>query len=52
LTKIALKFEKGKCKLVAKTMPDPEEAKRMWREGKSAQYILEQAKRKKPADKK
>jgi hypothetical protein len=38
-----VKLEDGKCRLEVKVLPDPAEAKRLWLEGKSAQWILEQA---------
>jgi len=45
-TKLSLKFVRNKLVLVGEDRPDPEEAKRLWREGKSAQWILEQERRK------
>jgi hypothetical protein len=47
-----VKFEQGKFTVVRKEMPDLDEAKRLWREGKSAQYILEQAQARRKAMKK
>ena len=46
--KLGVAIRNGKCELVTKEVPDLDEAKRLWREGKSAQYIIEQHKRKKP----
>ncbi len=45
-TKLAVKIKKGRFVIVHRDMPDPDEAKRLWREGKSAQWILEQARKK------
>lgn len=43
-TKLSLKFKNGKSVLVADEVPDIDEAKRLWKEGKSAQFIIEKAK--------
>ena len=45
-TKLGMSFRNGKSVIVANEVPDLDEAKRLWREGKSAQYILEQHKKK------
>jgi hypothetical protein len=45
LTKLSVKFVRNRLVLIGEDRPDPEEAKRLWREGKSAQYILEQTKK-------
>ena len=44
--KLSFRIKHGRCELEAKEVPDLDEAKRLWLEGKSAQWILEQAKRK------
>lgn len=41
-----MKIKNGRCLLVPKEVPDLDEAKRLWREGKSAQFIFEEHKRK------
>jgi hypothetical protein len=45
-TKLGVKIVHGKVELRTHEIPDLEEAKRMWMQGKSAQYIFEQAKKK------
>jgi len=45
-TKLSLKLVRNRFVLVGEDRPDLDEAKRLWREGKSAQYILQMAKRK------
>lgn len=47
MTKLSVRLKNGKFELVAKEVPDPKEARRLWMEGKSAQYIMEQERRKK-----
>ena len=47
MTKLSVRIKKGRFVLVSRDMPDLEEAKRMWREGKSAQQILEEHKKRK-----
>lgn len=44
--KLTVRFKKGRFVIVRKDLPDPDEAKRLWKEGKSAQWIIEQAKKK------
>ena len=44
--KLGFRIKHGRCELDVKELPDLDEAKRLWMEGKSAQYILEQTKRK------
>ena len=45
-TKLGVKIVHGKVELQTREVPDLDEAKRLWMEGKSAQHILEEAKRK------
>lgn len=45
-TKLGLRIQRGRFVLTRKDVPDLEEAKRLWKEGKSAQWIIENAKRK------
>jgi hypothetical protein len=44
--KLALKVEGGRFKLEHTDVPDINEAKKQWLAGKSAQWIMEEAKRK------
>jgi hypothetical protein len=46
-TKLGVKIVHGKVELKTHEVPDLEEAKKLWMQGKSAQYILEEAKKKK-----
>jgi hypothetical protein len=46
-TKLGVKIVHGKVELKTHEIPDLDEAKRLWMAGKSAQYIFEQAKKKK-----
>lgn len=40
-----MKFKNGKAVLTHHVMPDPDEAKRLWKQGKSAQWIIEQTRK-------
>lgn len=45
-TKLGVKIVRGRVEIATREVPDLDEAKRMWMQGKSAQHILEEAKRK------
>jgi hypothetical protein len=46
LTKLSVKLVRNRLVLVGQDRPDPEEAKRLWREGKTAEEIFKITKRK------
>ena len=45
-TKLGVKIVRGQVELQAREVPDLDEAKKLWMAGKSAQFIIEQAKKK------
>jgi len=45
-TKLGVKIVRGQVELQTREVPDLDEVKRLWKEGKPAQYILEEMKRK------
>lgn len=40
--KLAVKLDHGRPKIVSTEVPDPEEVKRLWRQGKSIGWIVEE----------
>ena len=48
--KLSVRIKDGRCEVVAKVVPDLDEAKRLWMEGKSAQWIMEQARKRAKSD--